>query len=59
MKIPSFADVTPEIWAGLKATIEKDDGAVMTGDEGVAELKGVKYSFKYEPSTRSLVIKEL
>lgn len=59
MKPSSFADVTPEVWSQLKANILQDDGSVMTGDEGTTDIKGVPYSYKYNPETQSLSITEL
>lgn len=59
MKPSSFADVTPEVWSELKVNIFKDDGSILTGDEGTTDIKGVPYTYKYDPDAKSLTITEL
>lgn len=59
MKPSSFADVTPEVWSELKVNIFKDDGSILTGDEGTTDIKGVRYRYEYSPLTQVLNILEL
>jgi hypothetical protein len=59
MRTITFPNVTPEQWSELKVNVTKDAGLVLAGDEGESSAKGIKYSYKYDPSVQTLTITEL
>lgn len=51
--------ITPAMWADIKVEVTKDLGVVLAGDEGTTTAKGIKFSYKYDPTTQVFEFTEL